>query len=169
MVKRGNFAFIDGANLHHGINELGWKLDYKRFRVFLRDKYDVQLAYLFIGFVPHFAGLYRDLQHWGYALVFKPTLPAAKDEVKGNCDAELVLQAMIDFQEYERAVIVTGDGDFTCLAAYLEKEKKLEQIISPNHKKCSALLRRAVPYKHTFLDQFAERLGFTPPNEKAPR
>ena len=161
MAKQGgNYAFIDDANLHRGIQELGWKLDYRRFRIFLHDKYHVSLAYLFLGYVPEFSGLYRDLQNWGYTLIFKPTLRNANEEIKGNCDAELVLQAMIDFQDYEQAVIVTGDGDFACLVSYLIKEKKLGCVISPNPKKCSVLLKRIVPEHHVFLDRFKERLEF---------
>jgi len=161
MEKQGdNYAFIDGANLHRGIQELGWKLDYRRFRVFLQEKYHVSLAYLFLGYVPEFSGLYRDLQNWGYTLIFKPTLRNANEEIKGNCDAELVLQTMIDFQDFERAVIVTGDGDFACLVSYLIKKNKLACVVSPNPKKCSVLLKRLVPEKHVFLDRFKERLEF---------
>ena len=154
-----NYAFIDGANLHKGVLELGWKLDYKRFRVFLRDKYHVTVTYLFLGFVPEFAGLYRDLQNWGYTLVFKPTLRHNHDEVKGNCDAELVLQVMLDLASYQRAVIVTGDGDFACLVSHLLKVNKLEQVISPNYRKCSVLLKRLTPNKHLFLDRYQDRLA----------
>lgn len=154
---RGNYAFIDGANLHKGIREQGWKLDYKRFRVFLREKYGVSIAYLFLGNVAGNEGLYRDLENWGYRLIFKPTLKNAHEEVKGNCDAELVLQAMIDFENYDQAVIVTGDGDFACLVSYLLKQGKLRQVIGPNHRRCSLLLRRLLPDNILFLDRFKER------------
>lgn len=164
MAKEGGevYAFIDGANLHQGIQELGWKLDYKRFRVFLRDKFHVSVAYLFIGQVQGMEGLYRDLQNWGYRLVFKPTLQNAQEQIKGNCDAELVLQAMIDLHRYEKAVIVTGDGDFACLVSYLQKERKLAAVISPHHRRCSRLLRRLMPNGILFLDQLKERLKLRP-------
>jgi hypothetical protein len=32
MKDENNFAFIDGANLHCGMDTLGWKLDYRKFR-----------------------------------------------------------------------------------------------------------------------------------------
>lgn len=161
MAKEGgNYAFIDGANLHKGIQEMGWKLDYKRFRVFLLDKYNVSVAYLFLGHVSGNEGLYRDLQNWGYRLIFKPTTKNAHEEIKGNCDAELVLQAMIEFQKYEQAVIVTGDGDFACLVAYLQKEGKLREVISPNYRRCSLLLRKLLPKSILFLDRFKDRLKF---------
>jgi uncharacterized LabA/DUF88 family protein len=49
--------------------------------------------------------------------------PAGK--VKGNVDAELVLHAMIEYPNYDKALIVTGDGDFFCLVEYLIKQDKL--------------------------------------------
>ena len=47
LQKANNYAYIDGANLHKGVHSLGWKLDYKRFRVWLSEKYGVRVAYLF--------------------------------------------------------------------------------------------------------------------------
>jgi uncharacterized LabA/DUF88 family protein len=117
----GNYAYIDGTNLHKGIQALGWKLSYRRFRVFLTDHYQIEKAYLFLGFVPKNSVMYRDLQDAGFVLVFKPVLNP-DGETKGNCDAELVLQATSDFYErqFQRAIIVTGDGDFACLVSFLK-------------------------------------------------
>ena len=63
--------------------------------------------------------LYTRLQNAGYTLVFKTVTYRGEGKPKGNVDAELVLQAMIEYPHYERAVIVTGDGDFSCLVRYL--------------------------------------------------
>lgn len=148
-----NYAFIDGANLHKGISELGWKLDYKRFRVWLRQKYNTEKAYLFLGFISKHSEMYKRLQDWGYTLVFKPTIPDGKGEVKGNIDAELVLQAVSDFYEkkYNQAVLVTGDGDFACLANFLKGKNSLRLILCPNHKKCSILLKQHTVFAITYL------------------
>lgn len=162
IPKENNFAYIDGANLHKGIAELGWRLDYKRFRVYLREKYAVSKAYIFLGFLSVNTNLYRDLQNWGYTIVFKPTIPDAKGEIKGNCDAELVLQAVSDAYErlYDKAVLVTGDGDFACLVNFLNEKKWFEILLSPGHKKASVLLRRAVPNSIVFLERFRSRLEY---------
>ena len=42
-----NYAFIDSQNLNLGIQLLGWKLDYKKFRIYLKEKYNVTKAYIF--------------------------------------------------------------------------------------------------------------------------
>lgn len=136
-----NYAFIDGQNLYLGIKDLGWKLDYKRFRVYLREKYGVSKAYMFMGFLPENQKLYNFLQTVGFVLVFKPIMKDQDGEVKGNVDAELVLHAMIEYKNYDKAIIITGDGDFYCLVNYLLEQKKLESIIVPNRFKFSALLK----------------------------
>jgi len=60
-------------------------------------------------------------------------------------DAELVLHAMIEFKNYDKAIIVSGDGDFHCLIEYLEGKGKLYKIIAPN-KRYSSLLRKFTKY-----------------------
>ncbi len=52
ISKENNYAFIDSQNVNLSIKELGWSLDFKKFRVYLHEKYGVTKAYLFIGYVP---------------------------------------------------------------------------------------------------------------------
>ena len=33
-----NYAFIDGQNVNLAIRDLGWRLDFKRFRIYLKEK-----------------------------------------------------------------------------------------------------------------------------------
>jgi len=141
-------AFIDSQNLNLGVRDLGWLLDFKKFRNYLRTKYRVKKAFLFIGHVSGNESLYTYLQTAGYILVFKPTLEFKKGKriiTKGNVDAELVLHTMIQWKNFNQAIIVSGDGDFYCLVEYLEKNKKLAKIIAPNHK-YSFLLRKFAKY-----------------------
>ena len=114
-MSKSNFAFIDSQNLNLSIQSLGWKLDFARFRIYLKDKYKVEKAFLFIGYIEGNNDLYKSLQEAGFICIFKPTLIYKNGSTKGNCDAELVLQAMIEYSNYDKAVIVTGDGDFYCL------------------------------------------------------
>lgn len=137
------FAFIDSQNLNLGIRDQGWKLDFKRFRVYLKDKYKVSKVYLFIGYVPANKKLYSLLKSFGYSLIFKPTVVYRKqsvEHIKGNVDAELVLQVMIDYSMFTKAIIISGDGDFYCLVKYLKQQNKLGRIIVPNRYKYSLLL-----------------------------
>ena len=138
------YAFIDSQNLNLGVKSQGWKLNFARFRIFLKDKYKVEKAFVFIGYVYDNQFLYTELQKSGYICVFKPTMEIKENgeiRIKGNVDAELVLHTMIEYQNYEKAIIVSGDGDFHCLVEYLVQKNKLLKIIVPN-KRHSSLLRK---------------------------
>jgi uncharacterized LabA/DUF88 family protein len=158
MIVQKNYAFIDSQNLNLGIKHLGWRLDFKRFRVYLKEKYHAEKAYLFIGYLPENQNLYRALQEYGYILVFKPVLKAPDGRIKGNCDAELVLQAMIDYADYDQAIIVTSDGDFHCLVDYLKGKAKLRVVLSPSIDNCSRLLRKAAEDKVVYMDNLKYKL-----------
>ena len=121
-----NYAFIDSQNLNLAIRALGWGLDFRKFRIYLKEKYSIRKAYLFMGYIPGNQRLYNFLQENDYILVFKPVLKTRGGKVKGNVDAELVLHTMIQFFNYKKAIIVTGDGDFYCLIDYLNQKNKLQ-------------------------------------------
>jgi len=139
--QENNYAFLDSQNLNLNIRNQGWILDFARFRVYLKEKYGVNKAFLFLGYIKENKKMYDFLVQTGYACVFKPTLEYKDGTTKGNCDAELVLQAMIEYNNYDKAVIVSGDGDFHCLAKHLLENGKLKAIIIPNRLKFSALLK----------------------------
>ncbi|TSC54182.1 MAG: Uncharacterized protein LiPW30_752 [Parcubacteria group bacterium LiPW_30] len=159
-AKENNYAFIDSQNLNLGIKDMGWTLDSRRFRVYLKEKYGVSKAYIFIGFVAGNQRLYDALQEYGYVLVFKPVVLGDDKKPKGNIDADLVLKAMIDLHEnsFDKAVIITSDGDFYSLVDYLYLKNKLKAVLSPNRNKCSALLRKSGKERMNYLDNLKEKL-----------
>lgn len=61
--------------------------------------------------------------------------------VKGNVDSELVLHAMIQYNKYDKALIVSGDGDFHCLIEYLDEKEKLLKVLVPTSR-YSSLIRK---------------------------
>lgn len=160
QAKENNYAFIDGQNLYLGISSLGWKLSYQRFRVYLKEKYNVSVAYIFIGYLQENQDLYSSLQAAGFVLIFKPTLPDKNGEVKGNVDADLVLRAMLDFDKYDEAVIVTSDGDFYSLVKYLYRQEKLKCVMSPYVKTCSNLLKKTAREKIIFMVNLRKKLEY---------
>jgi len=161
MTKElNNYAFIDSQNLNLGIQSMGWKLDWKKFRVYLKEKYGVSMAYLFLGYIPSNQDLYSSLQKAGYVLVFKLLLPNENGDVKGNVDADLVLQAMIDYKNYDKAIIVTSDGDFYSLAKYLYEQNKLLFVMSPYVKTCSALLKKAAKERIIFMENLRKKIEY---------
>lgn len=158
------YAFIDSQNLNLGVrNDVvnakgktiykGRLLDYRKFRHYLREKYGVSQAYMFIGMVPTNNDLYTYLQRCGFTLVFK-AISTYMDEsnhviTKGNVDTDIVLYAVGRLAaEFDKAVFVSGDGDFLSLYEYMKEQGKLEKIIVPNRMRYSKLL-------NTYRDELA--------------
>jgi uncharacterized LabA/DUF88 family protein len=181
------YAFIDSQNLNLGIQRMGWKMDWRRFRQFLRDKYNVTQAYMFIGYMSENEALYEHMHELGYLIVLKPTVDVAahnqaaearqaeaagtapsakppeekekeKSVVKGNIDADLVLHAMKELPNYSKAIIVSGDGDFFGLVEYLASQNKLDHILTPNWQ-YSSLLKPFESYI-VRLDQLRRELAY---------
>jgi uncharacterized LabA/DUF88 family protein len=149
--QNGNYAFIDNQNLNLGVQKLGWKMDWRKLRQLLTDKYSVEKAFMFIGHMPEHEEMYHKMHDLGYLVVLKPTFDMTrihkveankivgdeavieeKKPVKGNVDAELVLWAVKEMNNYNKAVIVSGDGDFYSLVEYLVSEDKLLNLLAPN-------------------------------------
>lgn len=93
---------------------------------------------MFIGLVNGNQKLYTQLQKAGFILIFKPTVQYfenGKQTVKGNVDAELVLHAAaIQYTNYDKAIIISSDGDFACLVQFLVDRNKLLHVITTHHK-----------------------------------
>ncbi len=160
--------YIDGANLHKGVADLGWELDYRRFQKWLLDKYGMEKAYMFMGLVPKFKDLYAFLQEAGYTLIFKETTVDGEGKIKGNCDAELVLKVLVDYYEnnLKQAVLVASDGDYAGLVKFLRDKGVFCELISPNNK-CSFLLRKLnIPI--VYLDTQKHKLEKSPEKKKPP-
>ncbi len=164
------YAFIDSQNLNMGVSNdvlrhgkklySGWNLDFKKFRQYLKDKHKVAVAFLFIGNLPGNEGLYEYLQRCGYVLILKPTTTYKNKEgqvcVKGNVDTDIVLYAAAkEINNYDKAVVVTGDGDFLSLCTYLDERGKLGRICVPNKLRHSQL-----------LDKYIDRFDFISVNRK---
>jgi uncharacterized LabA/DUF88 family protein len=172
------YAFIDSQNLNIGVQSHGWKIDWRKFRKFLAERYNVVNAYLFIGYLPENEDLYTQMHDAGYLVVLKPTIdmyltpeekaemakPAKEGEepkkmqTKGNVDAELVLYAVKEMPNYDKAIIVSGDGDFFGLVEYLIQQDKLLHLMAPN-RKYSSLLKPFEPYILR-VDEFRRELTY---------
>jgi len=165
-TKQNNYAYIDSQNLNLGIQSMGWKLDFQKFFCYLKEKYSVTVAYIFIGYIAENQPIYTALQKKGFVLIFKPVIPNKDGKLKGNIDADLVLQTMIDFNKnkFDTAVIVTSDGDFYSLVDYLYENKKLKTVMSPYNETCSSLLKKSSKEKLIYMANLRQKLEYKKKN-----
>lgn len=162
-----NFAYIDGQNLHSGVSAQRWKLDHAKFREYLRTEQGVAKAFIFLGFMEEHQDLYNALQEAGFILVFKPLVRYDDGQIKGNVDADMVLKVMVDYAEYDKAVIVSGDGDFAGLIRHLASNRKLKKVIIPNKDTYSSLFKRMDEFDKgafIFIRDLKNKLQYRSPN-----
>lgn len=145
--------YIDGANLYKGMKSKTDELDYAKFYRYLTDKYHPQVVYIFVGHIALHQALYDFLKRCGYTLIFKETYQNKEGEIKGNIDAELVLQSLEDFYEinYQQGVLVSGDGDFACLIDFWKRKNIKPKVFAPAKAYCSYFLRKQ-KISLTYLD-----------------
>jgi hypothetical protein len=144
-----NIAFIDWQNLYMWLE---WKLDFQKFRKFLKKRFNVDKAYYFLWFKWWETELYRKLQEAGFILVFNEKPENLKSDKKWNIDVCLVFYAMRSLQEedFNKIVVVSGDWDFKIMIDHFLSKWKFERILFPNKKYASSLYKQ-LSYKYTYL------------------
>lgn len=146
MIKT-NIAFIDWQNLHLWTSSEWWKVDFKRFRIYLRDKFKVEEAYLFLWFVnDDHQEMYRKIQKAGFILEFREHNTNMLWKKKWNVDVDIVFEIMhriLEEDDFNKIVLVTWDWDYIKLVKYLIEKERLEKILFPN-KKFSSLYKTSV-------------------------
>ncbi len=169
-LPRGNYAFIDAQNIHRGTRAAGWLLNWAQLREYLRTEQRVTKAYLFIGFLEGQEQLYASLKQAGYELIFKPTVKHTVDGktvIKGNVDTDLVLKAMMEWDHFDQAILLSGDGDFVSLLTHLSQAGKLKSVVVSDARSASKLL---APFSRSTvsLDSLKGRLSAAKPRQSAP-
>ena len=154
----GNFAYIDNQNVYMSTSRASdpWQIDMRRFRIYLREKYNVVTANLFMGaFNGRNQDMYSAFQQYGYILLFREHGAELKGKKKGNVDTDIVFEAMRDAHtnaQMDKVVLVSGDGDYMRLVDHLITIQKFEKILLPSHKNASSLYKSITAKYFTYLD-----------------
>jgi len=157
MISRErNYCFIDGQNMHKGTVRQGWRVDYGKLMIYLRNKYRVEKAYIFLGYLKDNEFFYRKIEESGFIIIFKEVSYFNKREatwppigghgvramlkyrtrygeygaVKGNCDSDMVLRICLEFWNFDKAVIISGDGDFYSMCQVLSSLDKFRIMLA---------------------------------------
>lgn len=154
--KENNLAFLDGQNLHLGTAQNNWRIDHKKFRIYLKDKYHVGEAYYFLGYMSEEQqDLYNNLQKAGFIVLFKEHNINLKAQKKGNVDTDIVFEVMkniIDNKNFNKIVLASGDGDYKKLVDYLLKKGIFKKMLFPNSEFASSLYKKLGSEFFDFLE-----------------
>lgn len=128
------YAFVDASNIIYGARAEGWFIDQKKLYQYLKQKFSVLKVFFYYGKDSKSEKKERFLQklkEFGYILRVKE-IKRFGSKSKANCDVDLTMDVLLMIKEYQRAILLTGDGDFAPLLDYLiSKKKKIIVISSP--------------------------------------
>ena len=164
MDTIGNYAFIDGQNLYMGTAKMEinpWKIDLGRFRAYLEEKYNVSNAYYFLGYVQEAnQKLYEEIQRAGFILMFRQHNPVMMAAQKGNVDSDIIFHVMKKIykkEDFEKIILVSGDGDYKLLVDFLIEENRFERMLFPNRKFASSLYKSLGSEYYDYLESEATK------------
>ncbi|HOX54627.1 MAG TPA: NYN domain-containing protein [Candidatus Omnitrophota bacterium] len=130
-------VFIDAANIIHCYEDTGWKIDLKKLKVYFENKCTLIGIYYYSAFFEESTtqkSFFEMLSRKGYILRVKKIRKITNDDgtitLKGNCDTDIVVDAVSIMKNYDTAVIMSGDSDFISLVNLLKGQKKKVVIIS---------------------------------------
>lgn len=153
------FAFIDSQNLYKSVEAINCKIDYRRFRLWLKNRHNVEQAIMYFGYMEGQTRLYAYLRNCGFELVFRD-VEYHLGKTKGNVDICLTISVLEKLQEFNKGYLITSDGDFFDLTEKLKREGKFGGVISPQSKKrCSTLLKKSCAGNITFIPDFIHKFG----------
>jgi len=136
--KENNIAFIDAQNLHLWTASENWKIDFKKFRIYLRDKFNIDEAYFFLWFLDeNQQKLYTNVQKTWFIVEFREHTSHMKWKKKWNVDVDIVFEVMkriIEEKDFDKILLVTWDGDYIKLINYLIEKELLKKLLFPNSK-----------------------------------
>ncbi|MDR1292190.1 MAG: NYN domain-containing protein [Clostridiales Family XIII bacterium] len=153
-----NQAFIDAQNMFLGakVSDPTWKIDLKRFRVYLKMKYHVEEAYYFLGsYNSDYEDMYISIQKSGYILVFREHSQKMIGKKKGNVDTDIVFSIMRKLykrENFNSVVLVSGDGDYYRMVKFLIEENRFAKLLMPNKKFASSLYKTLPDRYKDYLD-----------------
>lgn len=172
-------VFIDGANLYATTRTLEFDIDYRKLLSEIKSWGRLIRAFYYTAIVEddEYSSI-RPLLDWldynGFSVVTKNAKSYTDDtgrrKIKGNMDIELAVDAMELAPFIDRAVIFSGDGDFTRVVEALQRKGVRVAVISTLSTKPAMIADELRRQADEFIDitQLIGKIG-RPPEERAER
>jgi len=103
-------------------------------------------AYYFLGYVSEVNDdLYDKIQKAGFLLKFREHSSSMMGKKKGNVDSDIIFSVMKKLYrkyDFDKIILVSGDGDYKMLVDFLIKESRFKKILFPNKQFASSLYKK---------------------------
>lgn len=129
--------FVDGANFYYTQKKLGWSVDAAKLLDYCSEQGEITRATYYTGIstATNQHSFHAFLSHIGYSLVTKlvktvynPKTGAATQ--RADLDIDIVLDMFDTIDDYDMAILVSGDGDFHRAVRMLKAHGKEVRVLS---------------------------------------
>ena len=69
------------------------------------------------------------------------------------------MHCMLQYNNFNKAVIIAGDSDYYCLLEYLRENRKLRTLLIPHKNRGHKLLRESSGGMLNYMDDLKDKLG----------
>jgi len=167
MQQNRTYVFIDASNIIYGCRASNWKMDFEKLYGYLTKRFEAKKVLYYAGVEKGNAkqlSFYNKMRGFGYDLVLKEVKKYWSEDGKiirkANADVDLTFEAMLYWNEYDRAVFLTGDGDFYRLIAHVKAHKERVWVIG-NTKRSARELKQLMGYQFSNLDDLKNILSLS--------
>lgn len=127
------YAFIDATNIIYSASKSGWKMDFAKLSKYLKERFAVNRILYYAGVdTSNLKQLkfYEKLQQFNYELRLIPVKTFSDGRKKADVDSRMTFEIMYYFSEYDKAVVMTGDGDYYWVLEHLIQSEKQVWLLS---------------------------------------
>lgn len=122
-------VFVDAVNIEKFAKQKGLKPDYQKLEQELTKSAPEVLGLFYYTALeanakPKAKGIAN------YQVISKPVVRYQNGKAKGNLDSEIIRDLMSKSSEFGTAILVSGDGDFTCIVEHLQQQQKRVIVVA---------------------------------------
>lgn len=150
FVKGKVAVFIDASNIFYSQQTLGWNIDYKKLIKYLKNESALVGITIYFGKKPGDKKQQKFLDMLeinGYEVKAKEIkyirTRDGQSKIKGNLDAEMIVDMITREKQFDTAILFSGDSDFAVVLDYLKTKKKRVLVASVKGHVARELLMRA--------------------------
>lgn len=127
------YVFIDATNIIYGATGCNFHVDFQKLIKYLKERFNSQKVFYYGGVDKENEkqqGFYHKLKSLGFELRLVPVKVFSNGKKKADVDSRMTFELMLYLNEYNRLVVLTGDGDFFWVLEFLKKVKEKLWLLS---------------------------------------
>lgn len=122
--------YIDVSNIYFTLKDKGLKLNYKTYLQYCKTLGNVTEAHVFGIKTPEAKNFIKAVKTIGFIPHFKASRTVHRNTLKGDCDINITIKILEDYNDLDLIVLGSADGDFKPLIQKLRSAGKQVVVLA---------------------------------------